>query len=409
MTFQFYLNVLIRGTLTSIVLQIALVILPAASLTAQEFSGSLTTEGRFFFQNPLHQEQRDHNGSLAILPEYYHAFADSSSITIAPFLRLDTADSKRNSFDIRELSYLTFTDTWELQIGISKVFWGVTEFVHLVDIINQSDQAESMDGEEKLGQPMVHLSLLREWGVVELFALPYFRQRTFPGINGRLRSSLLIDQDHPLYESRAEEHHLDMAIRYSHTIGNLDFGLSHFQGTNREPTLLPELNKQGQIILTPYYEQISQTGIDLQLISGEWLLKLESTYRTGQGELNFWAATGGIEYTITGVADTNMDLGIIAEYVYDDRSEQATTIFNNDLMAGFRLAVNNAASSEILAGFMTDLDTASQIVTVEASHRLNDNLKAILEVGIFSNIPEDDLLFSIRDDDYIRIELSYYY
>ena len=40
--------------------------------------------------------------------------------------------------------------------------------------------------------------------------------------------------------------------------------------------------------LIPYYELINQTGMDIQLIAGEWLFKLESYYRTGQGD-NFFA------------------------------------------------------------------------------------------------------------------------
>jgi len=30
-------------------------------------------------------------------------------------------------------------DDWELTTGVSKVYWGVMEAVHLVDIINQTD------------------------------------------------------------------------------------------------------------------------------------------------------------------------------------------------------------------------------------------------------------------------------
>ena len=40
---------------------------------------------------------------------------------------------------------------WSLSIGLGKVFWGVTEFNHLVDVINQTDLVEGIDGEAKLG------------------------------------------------------------------------------------------------------------------------------------------------------------------------------------------------------------------------------------------------------------------
>jgi len=58
-----------------------------------------------------------------------------------------------------------------LQVG----FWGVTEFQHLVDIINQTDLVENIDTEDKLGQPMINLALINDWGTVDLFIMPYFR------------------------------------------------------------------------------------------------------------------------------------------------------------------------------------------------------------------------------------------
>ena len=67
------------------------------------------------------------------------------------------------------------------------MFWGVTELRHLVDIINQTDLVENLDGEQKLGQPMVQLTLLKDWGTLDFFAMPYFRERTFTGPDGRPR------------------------------------------------------------------------------------------------------------------------------------------------------------------------------------------------------------------------------
>ena len=63
---------------------------------------------------------------------------------------------------------------WSLSIGLGKVFWGVTEFNHLVDVINQTDLVEGIDGEAKLGQPKINLSLINHWGALDFFVLPGF-------------------------------------------------------------------------------------------------------------------------------------------------------------------------------------------------------------------------------------------
>ncbi len=101
----------------------------------------------------------------------------------------------------RELSWQLVSRSWELRIGVRKVFWGVAESQQLVDIINQTDLVENVDGEDKLGQPMVNIALIRSWGTVDFFLLPWFRERTFPGQVGRLRFAQPVDTDNPAYES----------------------------------------------------------------------------------------------------------------------------------------------------------------------------------------------------------------
>jgi hypothetical protein len=398
-----------RASVTRITLFFALCLFgtPVTGL-AHELSGYISTEGRFFFNDPLSPEQERDNGSFAFQPEYYHEWEDGSAFLFVPFGRLDSADSERTHFDTRELNYLWPTDDWELRFGFGKVFWGVTEFVHLVDIVNQTDLVENIDEEDKLGQPMIHLSVPRDWGILDMFLLPYFRERTFPGRKGRLRNALVVDTDHPMYESDNEEHHVDFAARYSHTIGDWDFGIYHFVGTGREPTLLPGTNKKGQSVLIPYYEQINQTGLDLQLVAGQWLWKMESLYRTGQGD-GFFACVGGFEYTIVGVAETNMDLGVISEYAYDERRDNATTAYENDVMFGLRLAMNDADGTELLAGLIQDMDSPARALSIEASRRFGANWKLSLQAWGFLDSPGDDPLFNVRDDDFVRLSLAYYF
>ena len=223
----------------------------ASSCLAMEFTGEAAVEGRGFSHSPLYDGQRHHDASVWMNFELYHEFDTGSSLTFKPFLRLDSADNERTHGDIRELNYLHVGNNFEAKIGISKVFWGSCEFVHLVDVINQTDLVEALDGEDKLGQPMFQLTFIQDFGVVEGFLLPYFRERTYAGKKGRLRAPLVVDSDEVSYESGAEEYHLDFALRYSHTLGDLDFGLYYFQGTSRQPLLSPVF-KQGEIRLASY-------------------------------------------------------------------------------------------------------------------------------------------------------------
>nr|NIS70959.1 hypothetical protein [Pseudomonadota bacterium] len=328
-------------------------------------------------------------------------------ITVIPFGRLDSLDTERTHLDLRELNWLHVGKSWELRLGVDKVFWGVTESVHLVDIINQTDLVENPDGEDKLGQPMVNLTLVLPWrtGTLDLFVLPYFRERTFPGEEGRLRPPLPIDTDRAEYESGAEEYHTDWAVRWSHTLGDFDIGVSHFWGTSREPRLVPRQLSPVETVLVPFYDLIDQTGLDLQWTKGGWLWKLEIISRDGKGD-RFTALAGGFEYTFVGVFNTAADLGLLAEYLYDDRGDKATTPYEDDVFIGTRLTFNDAQSTELLGGVIIDTDSDATLWFFEGSRRLGESWTLDLEARLFNGITSEDPLFGFQKDDFLHLTLS---
>ncbi|TGO02829.1 hypothetical protein PN36_18405 [Candidatus Thiomargarita nelsonii] len=376
-----------------------------------EWSGYIASELRYFPQSPLSIDQYENvNIALSAQPEYHHEWDNGDQyFRFVPFVRLDQHDSERSHFDIRELTWLKAAKNWELRLGIRKLFWGVTESQHLVDIINQTDLVDHPDTEEKLGQPMINLALFRDWGTVNFFILPGFRERTFPGRKGRLfGGGIPIDMEQSRYESGAKEKHVDWAVRWQQMLGNWDIGLSHFSGTSRAPRLLPGTDERGRFVLIPYYEQIEQTGLDLQLTREDMLWKLEMISRNDQ-DGRFTALTGGFEYTFVGVFDTDASLGVLTEYQFDDRHDNAMTPFEDDLMLGMRLALNDAQSTELLAGAVFDLDSSARSYLVEASRRLGDSWKLSLDVYIYSDIPIDDLAYGFRHEDFVQLELAWYF
>lgn len=371
-----------------------------------ELTGFAAFEHRQFLQATEFPEQ--HSGtaapSLILEPEFYKT-TDTDTITARLFLRLDAHDDERTHADIRQLDWVRAKDDWEITAGFSKVFWGVTESQHLVDIINQTDAIEDIDEEEKLGQPMIQLATFQSWGDLRFFYLPYFRERTFQGREGRLRGPLVVDTDNARYTNSAEEWHPDVALRYKHYIGAWDFGIAHFHGTSREPTL--RVTAPGT--LTPIYEIIDQTSLDLQYTNGSWLWKLEAIGRAGHGEY-FGAAVGGFEYTFYGVSETNTDIGVLLEYHRDGRDSTApVTAFDNDIFAGTRITLNDTDDTEFLGGVIVDTNDASQSYFVEASTRLTDHIKIELDGRIFADIDRDHPAFALRNDDYLQLRLSYFF
>ncbi|MDH5407276.1 MAG: hypothetical protein OEY00_01545 [Gammaproteobacteria bacterium] len=374
-----------------------------------EWSGSVSLEYRHFTEEPLYPNQHDGaNSSIAFQPEYNHSWNNGRQLfSFIPYVREDENDEERSQADIRELSWLTASENWELRLGIRKVFWGVTESQHLVDIINQSDLAANIDGEDKFGQPMINLALIGDYGTLDLFVLPYFRERSFPGEEGRLRGLYPDVTRDAIYQSDDEEKHIDYAARWSKSIDVWDIGLSYFNGTSRDPIINPLMD--GPPIFVPYYALIQQLGLDLQATVDSWLWKLEYINRDSDFE-SYNAATLGLEYTWFGNAESPSDLGLVLEYLYDDRGDSAATPFENDIFLGLRVALNDTQSTDALIGFIKDLDKDTTIYSIEASRRVGESWKLSLEARIYeSNDATDANLYAIRDDDYVQMELSYYF
>ena len=382
--------------------------LPLNAAAESELTGKVVAESRFFVEDASFANQTDNQFSLSMEAEWYNDWNDGiDSITFKPFFRYDSEDSERTHGDIRELLWLHVGEDWELRTGIGKVYWGVTESQHLVDVVNQTDNVEAIDGEQKLDQPMVHLSLIKEWGTIDAFVLPWFRESNFASLDGRFRPGLEIKAEQALFESGAEERHVDFALRWSHTIEDWDVGLSYFNGTDRNAGFKPGFDNA--VYLKPYYAQMEQFGADIQATIESWLWKVEVIHRKTDAD-SFTAMTGGFEYTIGGVFDTVWDLGLLAEYQYDERDDLVIAPGQNDLFFGSRIAFNDADGTELLFGLVQDLDrSSSRSGLLEASSRINDNWKWRVDAWFFQSDTVNEVTYAVRKDDFLQFSLEYYF
>ena len=364
--------------------------------------GELSFEPRYFTDKTVNSnsENYKHNLSISINSELLYE-NKASKVFIHVFARIDDQDSGRTHFDLRESYYQYLSDNFDLTLGIGKDFWGVTESSHVVDVINQVDALEDIDGDDKLGQPMARLNLFNEWGDVSLFLLPYFREKQFPNNNKRLAYPLPVNKAANYEDS--SENHLDHAIRYQNHFGNLDIGLSYFRGKNREPILI---NMKDQI--QPKYFLVSRSGLEMQYTLNSWLLKVESLIQKRKSE-SFFSSTAGFEYTIYGLLGSH-DWGILCEYQYADKTNQLpANLSDDDVFLGMRYSLNNSKDTMILLGTIFDRQDETLISNFEFETRLPNNLKLEFEGRFFSNVHGDNVIYPIRHDDFINFKLTTYF
>lgn len=394
---------------------------PAAAFAGEwDLGAEVGAEVRYFPNDPLYPGQLDHfQPSFSIQPDVRWESDDRKhQFVFVPYARIDTQDDERTHFDLREGYYRYNADGgWSLTLGAVKVFWGRTESRHLVDIINQTDAVEDIDEEDKLGQPMANLTLINDWGAINLYVMSGFRTRTFPGVDGRPRFALPVDTDAEIINRDWGRGAVDVAARYSHYFGNWDFGVSIFHGTSREPRFA--IDPSNQFIL-PVYDTITQGGVDLQYTQDAWLWKLEAIIREGHGD-TFAAVVGGFEYTRYQIFGSNADLGLLAEYQYDGRDDgfvlesfgpaltAPVTFADNDVFAGARLGLNDTQDTSFLAGATVDTNDAFMGMFVEAQRRLGQNWTAELEARLFLNADPANAAYPIRDDDFLTVRLTRYF
>lgn len=410
------------------IIPILLISILARSLFAQEntakdpkistdFSLEISSDHRYFLKEGLYNNQKQYFASIALEPEFTLKWDKGDQRVVGDlFGRLNTHDPNRNHWDIRELYYQVSKNNWEFSVGMKKIYWGVIESVHLVDVINQTDLVEGFDGEDKLGQPMLHYTWLSNFGTFEGFLLPFHRKRTLPGEEGRLRFPIVLDADAANYESDMEEFDLGGAFRYSHYFSVFDVGLSYIYHSNREFLVRP--NEQFEFV--PYYEKMHQIGIDIQATTGSFLWKFEGINRYADSD-DFIALAVGGEYTFSNIKNSGLDLGVLSEFIYDNRapvlfdfetgniSGSTGTGFQKDIFAGGRLAFNDTHDTAILFGGLFDLENKGKIFSLEAERRFFQNWKAELELRLLTNFEEDELFYFFRNDSFIQLNLARYF
>lgn len=379
----------------------------------------ITGQARIFPNVPQYPGQSYNNTSIATKPKYQNSLSSNTTFRFEPFYRYDENDKSRTHADIRELSYSVKSEISQWKFGISKVFWGVTETQHLVDIVNQTDFVESPDSSEKLGQPMIHYYTSSKYGKWDLFLLLGFREKTYPGLAGRLRTPWPVDSNST---ERVRKSDIDFAARWSEQFDRFDLGISAFYGNARDPNLRPNnlVTPASSTFMIANYDEITQIGIDAQYTLEKIIWKAELIYRDGVGTslvetLNqgknpndFFASSVGGEYILGSVKGT--DLGLLAEYSYDTRSGLFVA-FQNDYFAGLRWTLNDAYESNIFIGTAIDAVTNANTLSLRYNRRIYENLSLNIRTLTLSHIPDPtiDPYASVQNDSFFEINLTQYF
>ncbi len=310
---------------------------------------------------------------VSLAPEVTWDIAPEASATFAPYLHYD----QELTTDIHKAKVDIYWRGGNASLGIDQVTWGKMEFSRLSDRINQTDLRSVLTGDPKQGQAMARVSQNTPVGQFELLHLFDSPERKYP-------TDLLPADVEAVYADAISEESSGWALRYDQYFGAFDVGIYGYTGVDRDPAVIVQ-NQRVQ----PYYDEVTQAGIDLQYTAGSLLIK--SAYRQSwdqiqQDPVSYALSTAdaqayaiGAEYALNN--NDTASATVFAEYATDSRGESALQAMQNDVSLGAKFGLNNLQNTEFTVAGNYDLDDEKSVYNLRAEHRWTDRTK--LEVNAY--------------------------
>lgn len=308
----------------------------------------------------------------------------------------------QSGIDLQDAA-LTYTrDDFQALLGYEIESWSVTEASELTNIVNQIDLERDITGNTRMGQPMLRLSYLSDFGWFGLYYFPLSPERRFDpvfGLNG-------IDA---IYDTGRQDREPGYALRYRHTLGAVEVGAFGYRGLDKSPVPVVENG-----IPRLFYPEVTQHGLSLQALLGDTYLRSEVLAISGRpdrtGTIRDSLSYGfEIEDQTYGVFGMDADLSLLAAYTRNSLGRSSTELLQDDLSLGAKLNWNNVGSTELSLLLTHDLTFGSTFASLGFEARLRDNLKLELDVVEYFDVHADDILAPLQDAGHARLELTLFF
>ena len=377
--------------------------LPASAEIGVEHSGEVTLEASWYPEKAAHAGQKDSFAHFEARPELV-IYGDEAEMLLQP--RITSGTSGSGLIDFREANVTARIGDADILVGSTILFWGKVESYNPVDIVNSHDFSRGLMRSEKRGAPTARVSWPLGPGQLDLMAID-FVENAYPELSARERPGLRISKS-TSYSGGAKRNDIANAIRWSGYFGDIDLGLSWFQGTGHSPRLLPQADGR----LKPDYSRITQAGLDIQYLRGDTALKAEIIHRKGQYDRlgtarSYRAGVFGVEHNLYDITSDGRDLVLLAEYARDSRKDLSHSGFQNDLTLGARWVWNDVEDTQVLGLLTRDLDNAAQTMTFSIDRRLTDELTFEASARLAERYERDPNSTALSQDSAVIASITY--
>jgi hypothetical protein len=421
-------------------LSLSLLALAAAAPARAEVTskGELAVEGRAF---PDDDNELTHDQALGLFGrlEARHQHAPFEE-KLRAYGRLDHYDDRRSTLVLEEAFVQVRQGRVRLRVGADIVNWTATEAFHPADVINARNLDSDLESLEKVGEPMVAGQVtVAEGTTAALMVMPVYMETLLPSPGSRLSLAPGLDVQgrRALYDRQGHftDNHFgpQLAFRLQQVLGQADLSVHALEQMDRLQPLVGWDIAQGRPV--PIYLTVRQVGGTYQHVLGPVIVKLEAAYRWFVTPVDADAPVVPLDVTAPVPAPapfTDRDHGTVAlglEYgiphagggdstlllegqavlgARDAATRAQLTPFQRDLFAGYRLALGDEDSKELVLGTIVDLERRGEfLVNVSYQQRLGETFSVRAGLRIFA--ARDDAAYGLRplrQSDHLRLTLT---
>ena len=407
--------------------------------TSWKGQGEIALESRLFKND--HDSLTEDNG-LSVFSRIEAAYEkDTIKMVLRGFSRIDQKDQDRDFIALEDAYVqLSFKQNRHLKVSFgSKLFnWSATEAFHPADVINSRNYDSDIEQLEKKGEFFFSITNKIFDMYTTLYFFPHYESPEFPGKHSRTGYGYQLEKPVWVEGNNQDDIKQDpwgfqggIGISKSFDNSDLFFHIIYHMDRDR-PLIESKINISSSGIsysLIPHYFRVLQYGVTYQHAFKNFVFKYESAYRDYisddfeiqtvrgiQKQKDHGLTALGLEFPFSYENGQETFIFWETQYLWGTNGEQREelNVFQNDMMLGFRHAINDMMGKEIYGSIIFDLERNKELVyALKYTQRLSDIWKIKLGFRIYDAPVKQGSpiigLQSLHDDNFIYFNLIRYF
>ncbi len=356
--------------------------------------------------------------SLSLYGDVGSGFFPDAAYRATVLASYDAATGE-NRVELDEAYAAVYLGKLELTVGKQRRFWGSTDGVNPVDVLNPRDLTFP-PAADKLAVPMLHANVYADDVRIEFAVVPVFTSSRLPGevwrptLKPQLPPGVTVVDVLAPEENRPEATlgSVQFGARGTLDLGQFDVSATYFHGFRTQPTQSARIEPTGtpgQVQLQPVldYDRMDLLGLDFSGTVGDVVLRGEAAYQItpdsagtdpSVGNHSLQAVLGG-EYLIPGGPRTVVQ-GIF-DYTAPDAGEDAVTSYK--LMTA--MTYQPDARLQVDLGWAQNFD-GSGLVMPGMSYSFADGVTGEAKAYVFYGGDRTEF-GKWRENSQLRVSLAY--